>query len=183
MTRKTPDLKTINTIAYDKPLRDYLKQLHDMLGEGVTDIASNAMEFAYKYRTDASDYLKLMSQLTSELSIVLIQAKGDKKLDEEEQRHFDAIKGLAETLGNLQFKINKIIEDLRKLDKLADKVSEEGAELANSVIDAQAEFRAVRSDINDLNVFSRNPRLANLFREQTEAKQAKGKKRKPKFNL
>lgn len=178
MARRTPDLKTVNTIAYDKPLRDYLKQLHDMLGEGVTDIASNAMEFAYKYRTDAADYLKFMSQLTSELSVALLEAKGDKKLDEEEQRHFDGIKGLAETLGNLQLKINKIIQDLKKLDNLADLVSEEGASLANEVIEAQAQFRTVRSDINDLNVFSRNPRLANLFRQQTEEKAAKAAKSK-----
>lgn len=169
MNLDTANLKTANAIAYDKPLRDYLKELRNTLSEGLMDISVSAMKQGTEYKFKAIEQLKFMSGLTSELSVALIKAKGEKKLDTQEQEQFDSIKELTNTLGNLQFSLNSIIMDFNKMEKLGDKISKEGEDLMNSVVDVQAKLMTIRADINDLGFFSKNSELAHLFDEQNSS--------------
>lgn len=166
MDPDSPNLKNINTIAYDKTLREKLEELHNSLGEGITDVAAQATQFITKYKEDAVKQLKFMSKLTADLSVALIQARGDKELNTEEQNQFEDIKKLADALGNLQFRINRLIMDITKMENLSEQISEEGTVLLEALIEVQDKLRTIRADINDLGFFSNNPTLANLFDKQ-----------------
>ncbi|MCL4367339.1 hypothetical protein M1563_04195 [Patescibacteria group bacterium] len=166
MNSDSPNLKNINTIAYDKTLREKLEELHNSLGEGITDVAAQATQFITKYKEDAVKQLKFMSKLTADLSVALIQARGDKELNTEEQNQFEDIKKLADALGNLQFRINRLIMDITKMENLSEQISEEGTVLLEALIEVQDKLRTIRADINDLGFFSNNPTLANLFDKQ-----------------
>ncbi|HUD44836.1 MAG TPA: hypothetical protein VMR41_04795 [Patescibacteria group bacterium] len=161
-------LKSVNTIAYDKPLREKLDELHVSLGEGITDIAASATQFTAKYKETAIIQLKFMSKLTADLSVALIHARDGKQLDIEEQSQFDDMKKLADSLGNLQFQINRLIMDVTKMEKLSEQISSEGDSLLNAVMDVQSKLTVIRSDINDLGIFSNNPQMATLFDNQHE---------------
>lgn len=166
MNSDSPNLKNINTIAYDKTLREQLEELHNSLGEGITDVAAQATQFITKYKEDAVKQLKFMSKLTADLSVALIQARGDKELNAEEQNEFEAIEKLADALGNLQFRINRLIMDITKMENLSEQISDEGTVLLEAIIEAQTSMMATRADINDLGFFSNNPELAHLFDKQ-----------------
>lgn len=166
MNSDSPNLKNINTIAYDKTLREKLEELHNSLGEGITDVAAQATQFITKYKEDAVKQLKFMSKLTADLSVTLIQARGNKELNAEEQNQFEDIKKLADALGNLQFRINRLIMDITKMENLSEQISEEGTVLLEALIEVQDKLRTIRADINDLGFFSNNPTLANLFDKQ-----------------
>lgn len=125
-----------------------------------------ATQFITKYKEDAVKQLKFMSKLTADLSVTLIQARGNKELNAEEQNQFEDIKKLADALGNLQFRINRLIMDITKMENLSEQISEEGTVLLEALIEVQDKLRTIRADINDLGFFSNNPTLANLFDKQ-----------------
>ncbi|MBN2016073.1 hypothetical protein JW766_04540 [Candidatus Dojkabacteria bacterium] len=161
------NLKDLNTIAYDRNLRDQLARLHEMLGVEITDVASGAMEYTTKFRPSAENTLKVMSKLASDLSVALIEAKGNKKvLSEEEREDYKAIEGVAETLGNLQYKLNKLIKSVKKFNENTEELQELGFRLAQDIMDAQDQFRNVRANMNALGHMSENPHLASLFESQ-----------------
>ena len=170
MDPDSPNLKNINTIAYDKTLREKVEELHNSLGEGITDVAAQATQFITKYKEDAVKQLKFMSKLTADLSVALIQARGNKELNAEEQGQFEAIEKLADALGNLQFRINRLIMDITKMEKLSEQISDEGAVLLEAVMDVQTKMRTIRANINALGFFSNNPEMAHLFDKQNEDK-------------
>lgn len=161
-------LKSLNTIAYDKTLREYMSDLHSVLDIGVTDISAQAITLSIKYKADAVKQLKFMSKLTADLSVSLIKAKGDKELNAEEQKQFDIIKELADTLGNLQFKINRLIMDMAKMESLGEQISKEGEALLDSIMIAQNSLIHIRGNISDLGFLSQNHKIAVLFSEQNE---------------
>lgn len=159
--------KEENTIAYDKQLREKLRALHDSLGEEVTDVATAAMDYGGKFSPEAKITLKLMSELASDLSVALINAKSDKeKLSPEEQQDYENISALAENLGNLQFKLNRIIQKSEEFKKVAQELQEEGMNLAENIMDAQESFRMVRANINDLAFLSADPNVAYKYRDE-----------------
>ena len=161
-------LKNLNTIAYDKTLREYLDNLHYALDKGITDVSAQAVQSSIKYKEDAIKQLKFMSKLTADLSVVLIKAKGDKELNPQEQEQFDTIKKLADSLGNLQFKTNRLIMDITSMEELGGQISHEGEVLLDSVVEVEGNMIKIRANINDLGFFSQNPEMAVLFNEQHE---------------
>lgn len=158
-----PSLKSLNTIAYDKTLRLYIKDLQDVLDSGITDISAQAVQLSVRYKEDAVKQLKFMSKLTADLSVALIKAKGNKELNAQEQEQFNTIKKLADSFGNLQFRINRLIMDITKMESLGNQISEEATVLLDSVTDVQSTILDIRAKINDLGFFSQNPEIAILF--------------------
>ena len=161
-------LKNVNAIAYDKTLREYLGELQSVLDQGITDVSAQAVQLSVKYKEDAIKQLKFMSKLTADLSVALIKAKGDKELNVQEQEQFDTIKKLADALGNLQFRINRLIMDMTNIEKLSDQISHEGEVLLDSVTDVESTMTHIRAAMNDLGFFSQNPEMAALFDKQHE---------------
>ncbi len=162
------NLKDANTIAYDKTLRENLEELHNNLGEGITDIAASAVQLTAKYKENAVKQLKFMSKLTADLSVALIKARGDKDLNPEEQEQFEDIGKLANALGNLQFRINRIIINITKMEQLGEQISDGGGVLLDAIMEVQSRMLAIRANINDLGFFSKNPRMALLFDKQNK---------------
>lgn len=157
-------LQKQNVIAYNRPLRDQLKMVHEMLGIEITDVANEAIEFQDKFRTDAVNMLHVMSKLAADLSILLIEAKATKRrLSAGEQNDFDAIKSLTGTLGNLQFKLNNLINMSKESKRLSIEISKASLEFAENIMQAQQQFREVRAGINSLGFLSNNPDLAHMF--------------------
>ncbi len=161
-------LKNINAIAYDKTLREYLNQLHTILDQGITDMSAQAVRLSIKYKDDAVNQLKFMSKLTADLSVALIKARGDKELDPTEKEQFDTIKQLADSLGNLQFKTNRLIMDISNMEKLGSQISHEGEVLLDTVMEVEGTMTRTRAAINDLGYFSQNPQISRLFDKQNE---------------
>jgi len=158
------NLQKQNVIAYNRPLRDQLKMVHEMLGIEITDVANEAIEFRDKFRVDAEKMLRIMSKLAADLSILLIEAKATKRrLGSSEQNDFDAIKSLTGTLGNLQFKLNNLIHMSMESKKLSIDISKASLEFAENIMQAQQQFREVRAGINSLGFLSNNPELAYMF--------------------
>ena len=161
------DYKQKNTIAYDTYLRERLETLHHLLGTNITDVASGAMEYAYKFNPEAKEVLKTMSRLTSDLSVDLMNAKSDKKiLTKEEQEDFDHIKEVVEYLGNMQFKLNKIIQKSKELQNISVELNDLGISFTNDILDAQEKFRSIRADINDFGIMSEDQKTASSFEKQ-----------------
>ena len=156
--------KKENTIAYDKNLRSQLKTIHDMLGEDVTDIASRAMEYGIEFHPKSQGVLKAISKLTSDLSVAILEAKDDKKkLSKVEQEDFEQVKTLTNLLGNLQFKINEVIKNIDKFNRVAEKLYEAGVSLAQDIMDSQEKFRMLRADFNAIGFLSDDPEISTLL--------------------
>jgi hypothetical protein len=167
--KSTNDYKKQNTIAYDKHLREKLKTLHDMLGIEITDVAVGAMDYGLKFNPQAKEILKTLSSITSDFSVVLLNAKGNKsKLSEEEQLDYDNIKSLTAYLGNLQYKLNKIIQKAEEFNKLTVELRDMGMSCAEYIMEAQEQFRMVRANINDLAFMSADPDVAYEYRDLAE---------------
>lgn len=167
MDTKT-SLKKENTIAYDNKLRDYLEDLNSTLDIGITDLSSQTVTLIIKFKEDAVKQLKFMSKLTADLSVALIKAKGEKDLKQEEQEQFDTIKHLADSLGNLQFKINRLIMDMTKMEELGEKISSESEAILESTMELQTKLMNIRVEINDFGFLSHDPAIARLFNGQDE---------------
>lgn len=163
MKQDIKKIKEENGIAYDATLREQLKYLHQILGTDITDVAVSAMEYGIKFQPRGKMVLKVMSKLASDLSVALLEAKGERKLSEEEKGHFEAVKHLVSTLGNLQFDLKKIIKKVDEVNKLVESLSKMGMKFAESIMDAQDEFKEVRANINALSWLSNNPEIAYLF--------------------
>jgi len=158
--------KKKNTIAYDADLRKQLKHIHDLLGEDVTDVASQAMEYGFKFQPEAKSLLKAISKLTSDLSITILDAKSDKKkLNKEEQEDFDRVKGMTDVLGNLQYKMNEVIKDVGVFNKATEELYESGLDLAEEIVTSQEQFRELRSDFNAIGFLSKDPNISSLLDE------------------
>lgn len=160
------NLKQINTIAYDKELRDLLKQAHDTLGESVTDIANKSMQSTMTLVDDARTELSRLSQMASELSIALINAKGDKRLDLDEQTHFDQVKDFAGRLGNIQFRINRIIRTFDERAKLDGEINTLSLSLAQEIMDTNDVIHSLRASMNALGLYSNDKDLARIADEE-----------------
>lgn len=170
----TDDFKSENRIAYDKYLRSKLGELHDMLGVEITDVAVGAVNYGMKFNPEAKDILKTLSSITSDFSVLLVSAKGEnKELTEKEQQDFNNIKKLTDYLGNIQFKLNKIIQKSEEFKKLARELEELGVGCAEYIMEAQEEFRNVRAEINDLSYLSVNPSVAYQYEEQLKKEEDK----------
>lgn len=163
----TQDFKNKNTIAYDISLRSKLGQLHDMLGVEITDVAVGAMEYGSKFSPETKDILKTLSSVTSDLSVVLMEAKGSKKeLSPSEKEDFDNVKSLIEYLGNLQFKLNKIIQKVSEFNTVAQEMKDLGMDCAEYTMTAEKQFKTVRARINDLDYLSADPSIAHTFKKE-----------------
>lgn len=164
-----PVLSDVNSIAYNGNLRDQLRVLHEMLGVEVTDVATGAMEYGGKFTTDAENLLKYFSKVASNLSLALVSTKEKKgKLTAEEQKDYENISSLVAVIGNVQDKLNRVIKTSKKATEVNNQLSEEGMSLAEYIMDAQQQFRNVRSSINAYGFLSNNPELARLFAEQND---------------
>ncbi len=162
-------LSDVNSIAYNGNLREQLKTLHEMLGLEVTDVASGAMEFGYKFRGDAEKVMKYLSRMTSQLSIALQEARrGEKALTSQEQEDYEKIKALTAVLGNLQDKLNRVIKSTDEINLQNEKLREQGVDLAEHIMQAQDSFRSVRAGINAYGFMSQDPLLAKLFEEESK---------------
>jgi regulator of replication initiation timing len=162
-------LSDVNSIAYNGNLREQLKTLHEMLGLEVTDVASGAMEFGYKFRGDAEKVIKYLSKMASQLSIALQEARrGEKTLTSQEQEDYEKIKALTAVLGNLQDKLNRVIKSTDKINLQNEKLREQGVDLAEHIMQAQDSFRSVRAGINAYGFMSQDPLLAKLFEEESK---------------
>ena len=148
--------KKKNTIAYDADLRKQLKHIHDLLGEDVTDVASQAMEYGFKFQPEAKSLLKAISKLTSDLSITILDAKSDKK---------KLNKGMTDVLGNLQYKMNEVIKDVGVFNKATEELYESGLDLAEEIVTSQEQFRELRSDFNAIGFLSKDPNISSLLDE------------------
>lgn len=161
------DFKTKNTIAYDMFVRDRLETLHRLLGEDVTDVADGAMEYGYKFIPESKNVLKEVSKLTSDLSLSLMNAKHDKKaLTSEEEQDYKEMKDLIDDLGNMQFKLNKVIQKIETLKKDASELVTLSTSFAQDIINAQEKFRNIRIDINDYGFLSSDPKIAHQISDQ-----------------
>lgn len=158
--------KNKNAIAYDESLRDKLKQLHNMLGAEITDVAAGAFDYGQNFNPEAKQVLKTLSSIASDLSVVLLNARKKKTLSKEEQRDFDNVKNLTESLGNLQFKLNKIIQKAEEFKKIAQDLREMGMDCSNYIMDTQEQFRMVRANINDFSYMSVDPEIAYQYKEE-----------------
>jgi len=157
-------LQKQNAIAYNVPLRELLKKLHEMLGIEITDLANEALQHRIQFREDTTIVLKIMSRLASDLSILLIEAKQSKKiLSKEEQYDFETVKSLTGTLGNLQFRLNNLIMMSTMSEVSNIQFSKASLEFAEEIMKAQQQFREVRANINSLGFLSHNPELARVF--------------------
>lgn len=171
---KNTNFSDINSIAYNADIRDQLKTLHEMLGNEMTDIANGAAELTNRFSDQGEDLLKYMSKLTSQLSIFLINARNaDTNLTEEERLDYERIKSLTNVIGNLQDKLNRVVKLLKSARDINTQVGEEGMELAELIMNAQQEFRYVRSGLNAYGFLSEDPKMANLYESQREANQQK----------
>ncbi len=157
------EMKNYNNIAYDKNLRERLEELHRLLGAEVTDVADQAMKHGISFIPGAKKIMKLMSKLASDLSVALLEARGDNELSTEEDQNFNEIKKLAGTLGNLQYKLNEIIKKVNLINKQMEELREISFDFGDEISDAQADFRKARAHINDLGYVSDDPHLASLF--------------------
>jgi hypothetical protein len=164
MTNNIQDeMKDYNNIAYDKNLRERLEELHRLLGAEVTDVADQAMKHGIGFVPGAEGVMKIMSRLASDLSVALLDARGDNELNVEENKNFNEIKKLAGTLGNLQYKLNEVIKKIKLINKQMEELRELSFDFGDDISNAQADFRKARAHINDLGYVSDDPRLASLF--------------------
>lgn len=167
---KNTNFSDINSIAYNADIRDQLKTLHEMLGNEMTDISNGAMEVSNRASDQGEQLLKYMSKLTSQLSIFLINARNaDTNLTEEERQDYERIKSLTNVIGNLQDKLNRVVKLLKTIREASNEIGEEGMELAQLIMNAQQEFRYVRSGLNAYGFLSEDPKMANLYESQREA--------------
>lgn len=157
------DLIKQNGIAYNRSVRKQLKKIHDSLSMDVTDVAANASQYAIKFTPHAQETLKEVSKLSSDLTVALLNAKGDKTLTKKEREDYKSIKQLIDILGNVQFKMNGIIQKSKKMNQIADELVDDSYELSKEIMNAQDKFRAVRKKINAYGAFSNNPRIAMLM--------------------
>lgn len=169
MTTPSEDLQKQNAIAYNKPLREQLQIVDEMLGVEVTDIANDAIQYSIKFQINAEKVLKTMSKLAADLSILLIKAKESKKaLNKDEVEDFEAIKSLTGTLGNLQFKLSRLINKTKASNEINTGISQDGLAFAESIMEAQQQFRKVRASINAFGFMSQDPDVAHLFDAQDD---------------
>jgi hypothetical protein len=174
MDYSAPDLSGVNGIAYNDDLRAQLKQLHEMLGVELTDAATSAMEFGYKFKGNAEKVLRFMSKMAAQFSIALINTrKSLPQMSAEEQRDYESMKLLTVAIGNLQDKLNRLIKSTEEVNRLNEKIQDSGLGLAEEIMYTQEQFRKVRSEINDYGFLSKNPELANIFAEQQQEKREK----------
>lgn len=172
MDEYKPDFNNINAIAYDGDLRDQLKVLHEMLGTDITDIMSEAYQFGVKFTPNAEKILKYMSGMASKLTVALMKAKKNKgTLTPEEQADFDKISSLTTVLGNLQDRLNTVINKVKDVNKLNAELTEDGSKLGEEIMDSQEQFRAIRAGINAYGFLSKDPELAYLFENEKTKKE------------
>ena len=161
-------LSDTNSIAYSKPLRDQLKEVHNLLGEEATDAANTAMGMSEAGVTEIDKVIKSMSTLASTVSSLLYDAKVAKELNEGEEADYEMIGKFAKKLGNAQFELLDLIRDINELNTLSHQISEKGMKAANSIVDLQEELMKVRSSMNAVGIYSQNPKLAELFELEQE---------------
>ncbi len=150
-----------NSIAYNGPLREQLKALHELVGLEVTDIASNALQSGIKFSEEADRALLSMSNITSKLTLALLNAKSSKKnLTHDEEQDVERVKSLTVALGNLQDKVNRVIKYSKQVNELNVKMKEAAIALTEETMVTQQKFREVRSAFNDYGLLSDNPDLA-----------------------
>lgn len=163
------NLNDMNAIAFDGSLRDKLKTLHDMLGDEVTDVATNAYEFGIRFNSDSEKILKYMSSIASKLTLALMKARKSKEnLSPEEQEDFDKIVYLTTVLGNLQDRLNTVINLSKQINDLNFQINEASIKLADEIMDSQEKFREVRANIDAYGFLSTNPELARLFEDSRQ---------------
>jgi len=156
-----------NAIAYNPVLRDQLKDLHELLGDEISNIVAEAIEPGRKLSEQAEKALLAMSEGASKLTLELMAVReSKKKLNEEEQRNYDQIRNLAATLGNLQLKVSKILKIVSEITAMNVLLKGAAIDLTEDITAAQQQFREVRSGINDFGVFSQNPDLAYQLNER-----------------
>ncbi len=155
-----------NLVVSDIELKEKLRSLHEMLGEGLTDVANDAMEYGYQFKTDAEKMLKYLSQTASQFSIVLISVRGKKsEFSNEELADYERVKELTAVIGNLQDRLNRIIKSTIKVNSLNEEISTQGMDLAEYVLEAQSQFRSVRSSIDGFSFLKNTSNLLNMYKQ------------------
>ncbi len=165
----TQDFKNSNTIAYDKEVRLKIEKMHDLVCDEVLNVANGAMDYGRKFNPEAKDLLKIMAEFASELTVALMEARADKKvLTHEEQSDFDGVKSVVDTIGNLQYELNKLIQKTEAFQSMAIEVHQSGLSFAEKLMNVQDVFRMVRANINDYAFMSADPKKAYEYRDQLE---------------
>lgn len=153
-------LEKKDSIAYNPIVRQQLENLHDMLGVEITDIPDALITGEPGSIERGQNILKELSKLTSDLSVALLEIKGQKdQLNPQENTNYESIKGLVGTLGNLQYELNDILK-FKASGNDDPKLAEMAMDLEQDIISVQEEFRKVRSNINDLGFLSYDPNIS-----------------------
>jgi endonuclease III len=164
MNPTNKSLKTTNVIAYDKKVREVMKKAHDMLGDDLTTFYQQAYERGLELKNDALQTLKKFSNVTADLSIVLIEAKDSKKkLSKAEDELFNRGKALTKVLGSIQTKINFIIKQMNIINNSAERIANTSDRLVNMIMKAQDLSRGLRTDMNAYGAYSKSSDIARLF--------------------
>ncbi|MBD3329408.1 hypothetical protein GF357_02845 [Candidatus Dojkabacteria bacterium] len=164
MAPSIKDLKKSNKIAYDETIRKNLIELHKFLGLGMTDVAVEAIGGSDTFLPHAKKALKSMSKQASDLTVALLEARGDSKLSKEEENDFRSIALVTSTLGNLQFKLNDLIKMAEMGQGRSADFLNRASNFADAIMAAQAEFRNARAGINALGGLSEDPSIAYIFK-------------------
>lgn len=156
-----------NAIAYNTKLRDQLKRLHEMLGDEITDLVSGTLGDKNSFFPKAKKIIKDLSELTAQLSLILIEAKKTKtKLTQEEERDYQMITELTDSLGNLQYQLNKLLKNMHGTQDV-EVFTTESLKVMEQITTIQEKFRSVRSQINDFGHLSNNPEIAVMFKNES----------------
>lgn len=158
------DFQEINQVAYNSKIRYKLKDIHQLLGGEITDVASAGMQVGRSIIEKAEELREQISSLTSELTVALIELRGNEAdFNKEEVEDFRNIKRITDQLGNLQFSLNHLIKKIKTYNEAADEVQEVGMDLGEQIMDSQELFRKVRADMNAFGLLSKDPETAVVF--------------------
>lgn len=159
-------LKQQNAIAYNRKLRSQLRNLHEMLGDEITDLVTGELGDPDTFFTEAQKVIKTLSELTANLSVLLLKVKESKKeLSAEEERDYHMIEELTDALGNLQYEIHMLIKHMQQSQKIKT-FTAESLRVIDKIVETQEKFRAVRAQINNFGYMSKNPEIAALFSDK-----------------
>jgi chromosome segregation ATPase len=147
----------------DKDLYKQISAIKRVLGEDATDVADRAMSISTETQIRVEELIKIISKLAANVSAMVIEAKANETLTEEQIEKFDRISEFAKKLGNNQFELLMLARHLRSFNELADVINREGFELADKIMELQNELLEIRYDLDYLGVFNNNPVLANYF--------------------
>lgn len=164
MSPTISDLKKDNKIAYNSDIRCKLIELHKFLGLGMTDVVVEAIGGSDKFLPHAKVALKSMSKRASDLTVALLEARGDSDLSEDEEQDFKLIALVTSTLGNLQYKLNDLIKMAEMGEGKSFDFVNRASDFADAIMAAQEEFRNARASINALGALSDDPSIAYIFK-------------------